>query len=142
MTRIRTMRTRDGMRLEVSQVVSAPAADAWALLGDTHRWDEWSPTITGVEATDRRLEAGTAGSLRTVGGLRLPFRITEYDPERLRWTWNVARLSASGHRVDDLADDRCRIAFELSPLALGYVPVCLHALESLAAILEAESDTT
>ncbi|WP_255167333.1 SRPBCC family protein [Natrononativus amylolyticus] len=139
MTRVRTAYTRNGWRLEVSHVVSAPADEAWELLCDTHRWVEWSPTITGVDSTGRRLEADTAGTLRTVGGLRLPFRITEYDPERRRWSWAVARVPSTGHRIDDLGADRCRVAFELSPLAAGYVPVCLRGLERFAALLGDET---
>lgn len=121
-------------------MVSAPAADAWELLCDTHRWDEWSPTVTGVDATGRRLDETTAGALTTVGGLRIPFRIAEYDPERMRWTWRVARIPASGHRVDDLGAGRSRIAFELPPTAAGYAPICLRGLEALERILEDERE--
>jgi hypothetical protein len=64
-----------------------------------------------------------------VAGVWLPFSITTC--EEFRWTWSVARIPATGHRVDPLAADRCRAVFELSPLAVGYAPVCRTALRRL-----------
>lgn len=137
MTQIRTARTPDGRRLEVSHVLSVPATDAWDALVDTTQWPAWSPLVNGVEATDRRIRPDTTGRVR-VPGAWLPFRITSCTARR--WTWRVTRIPAAGHRVDDLGADRCRIAFELPPHGAGYVPVCLRALANLEALLE-ESET-
>lgn len=136
MTRIQFDRTPTGRRLEVSNVLSVPAADAWDLLADTQRWPEWSPIVTAVEATDRRVRTGTTGRVSAFG-LWLPFEITSRTDRR--WTWRVARLPGAGHRVDGLAESRCRIVFELPLHTSGYVPVCLRALERLEAILTDES---
>ncbi|QRV15499.1 SRPBCC family protein [Haloterrigena salifodinae] len=130
MTRLRRTRTPDGRRLEVSHVVDAPPAEAWDLLVDTARWPEWSPLVTGVEATERRLRLDTSGRVR-IPGAWVPFRITAYVPAERRWSWRVLKLPGAGHRVDDLGANRCRIAFELPPTATGYAPVCLRALERL-----------
>ena len=130
MTRIQLTRTPDGRRLEVSHVVDAPAADAWDLLVDTTRWPEWSPIVSGVESSDRRLRLDTTGRIRALGAWA-PFRITAYRPDERRWSWRVVGLPSASHRVDDLGPDRCRIAFELPPTATGYAPVCLRALERL-----------
>ncbi|MDF9746468.1 SRPBCC family protein [Natrinema salsiterrestre] len=135
MTRVRTARTVDGRRLEVSQVVQVPAADAWDPLVDTTQWPEWSPLITGVEATDRRIRPDTTGRIR-VPGAWLPFRITSCTERR--WTWRVTGIPATGHRVDELGDKRCRIVIELPLLASGYVPVCLRAVENLESLLEVD----
>ena len=140
MTRLQRTRTPDGRRLEASHVIAAPATDAWDLLVDTTEWPEWSPIVTGVEATDRRIRLGTTGRLRAPGAW-VPFRVTAYVPAERRWTWRVLGLPGASHRVDDLGDDRCRIAFELPPTATGYAPVCLRALERLEELLLEERVT-
>ncbi|WP_254529324.1 SRPBCC family protein [Natrinema gelatinilyticum] len=133
MTRIRTARTPEGSRLEISNVLSVPAADAWDAIVDTTLWPEWSPVIFGVESTDRRIRNGTTGRVR-LPGVWVPFRITSCADRR--WTWRVTEIPAAGHRVDDLGDDRCRIAFELPLHQVGYAPISLRSLENLEAILE------
>ncbi|RQG99049.1 SRPBCC family protein [Natrarchaeobius oligotrophus] len=136
MTRIRTVRTPEGTRLEVSHVLAAPPDEIWDLFNDTTRWPEWSPVVNGVESTDRRVRAGTSGRLR-VPGAWLPFTVTERSDRR--WTWRVAGTQGAGHRVDDLGADRCRVAFELPPLAAGCAPVYLEALERIDAIWNDEN---
>jgi len=136
MTRVRTTRTPDGKRLEVSHVLSVPAADAWDALVDTTQWPDWSPTIRGVEATDRRIRAGTTGRVR-LPGVWVPFEITACTERR--WSWCVLGIPTTGHRVDDLGDDRCRIAFELPLSQTGYAPVCLRALKNVETRLEGET---
>ncbi|PGF14690.1 polyketide cyclase [Natrinema sp. CBA1119] len=138
MTRVRTTRTSDGRRLEVSNVMSVPAADAWEVLVDTMQWPEWSPIVRGVESTDRRIRSGTTGRVR-LPGVWVPFRITECTERR--WTWRVTGIPAAGHRVDDLGRDRCRIAFELPIHHAGSAPVSLRALENIETLLEDEAAT-
>lgn len=119
----------------MSRTVRADREAAWELLTDTRRWPEWSPTVGAVEADERRIRAGTTGRVR-VAGLRLPFEITSC--EGYRWTWDVARVPATGHRVDaaDGGGERCRVVFELPVLAAGYAPVCDRALDRIADRLE------
>lgn len=137
MTRIQVVSTPDGRRLEVSHVLAVPPDDAWELLVDTRRWPEWSPVVTAVEATDRRIEAGTTGRVRGLG-LWVPFEITSCADRR--WTWRVARLPGASHRVDSLDERRCRVVFELPLRASGYVPACLRALERVEELLEDSGD--
>lgn len=125
----------DGRRLEASHVLAVSPADVWDLLVDVRRWPEWSPIVRGVDATDVRVRTGTAGRIR-VPGVWLPFEVT--DCADRRWTWRIAGLSAAGHRVDELAENRCRVVFELPPTAVGYAPVCLRALERIESLLEDE----
>jgi hypothetical protein len=127
----RLARTPDGRRLELSRVIDAPAETVWSLFVDTDYWPDWGPTIGAVEldGTDStRIAAGTTGRVR-VAGVWLPFSITTCADHR--WTWSVARIPATGHRVEPLGDERCRAVFELSPLAVGYAPVCRTALRRL-----------
>lgn len=131
-TRTRLRRTPDGRRIDVSRAVAAPAEAAWALLTDTARWPAWGPSVSAVASTDRRIRAGSTGRVR-VAGLWLPFEVTACEP--YRWTWTVARVPATGHRVDP-GDGGCRVAFEVPPVAAAYVPVCRRALARIADLVE------
>lgn len=127
----RLAETPDGRRLELSREIDAPAATVWSLFTDTDYWVDWGPTISAVELDDAhstRIVQGTTGRVRVVG-VWFPFSITTCDD--FRWTWSVARLPATGHRVESLGPNRCRAVFELSPLAAGYAPVCRTALRRL-----------
>jgi len=132
--------TPDGRHVVVSREVPASREDAWDLLTDTERWPEWGPSVRGVECGRRYIEAGTTGRMRVPGGLSIPFEVTACAP--YRWTWRVARIPATGHRVDapmaGHPDERCRVVFELPVLGTGYVPVCLRALERIESILVAD----
>lgn len=132
---LRVANTPDGRRVEVSAVVDAPARAAWDLLIDTRRWPEWGPSVRAVECTDRRIRAGSTGRVRIPGGIRLPFEIDGFDATTMRWTWRVARIPATGHRVVPL-NGHCRVAFELPLVAAGYAPVCRRALGRIADLLE------
>ncbi|WP_306057743.1 SRPBCC family protein [Natronococcus wangiae] len=138
MTRLQVASTPDGRRLEASHVFPAPPEEVWELLVDTRRWPEWSPVITGVEATDRRVRTGTTGRVN-IPGVWLPFEITSCAD--YRWTWRVARLPATGHRVDDLGERRCRLVFEFPLRASGYAPVGLRSLERIETLLEEQEGT-
>ncbi len=130
-------RTPNGRRLVVAREMAADREAAWDLLTDTHRWPDWGPSVRGVECDRRYIEAGTTGRVRVPGGLRVPFEITACAP--YRWTWRIARIPATGHRVGAPADGDatggCRVAFEVPVLAAGYAPVCLRALERIESLL-------
>ena len=126
-------RTPAGRRLTVSRIVDAPADAVWALLTDTARWPEWGPSVAAVDCPPRFIDAGTTGRVKLTGvGLWVPFEIESYaDGEPRRWTWAVARLPATGHRVDALGD-QCRVTFEIPVIAAGYAAVCRRALDRIA----------
>ncbi len=125
-------RTPDGRRLEVAGEFDAPADLLWELLTDTTEWAEWGPMVEAVLCADRRIQAGTTGELETSFGVGLPFQITTC--EEYRWTWKIAGISATGHRVEELDDGGCRVVFEVPLLAAGYSPVCAVALQNLKEI--------
>lgn len=130
-TRPRIAHTPDGRRLIVSRVIDARPDRVWDLLVDTRQWPAWGLSITDVRSTDRRIREGTTGQVRTVGGLWIPFVVTscvEY-----RWTWRIAGIPATGHRVKPL-DGRCRAVFEVPLLATPYAVVCRLALRNLDAL--------
>ncbi|WP_247009374.1 SRPBCC family protein [Halorientalis litorea] len=129
-------RTPDGRRVCVSRRVDAPRATCWDLLTDTNRWPDWGPSVRGVECDSRYIDAGTTGRVRTVGDVWLPFEVT--GCRDYRWTWRVARIPATGHRVDAVGDGEqaCRPVFEIPPLAGGYAVVCANALQELALLAD------
>ena len=136
-------RTPDGRRVVVSRAIEAPAETAWRVLTDTERWPEWGPSVAGVECADRFVTAGSRGYVRIPGpgslfgrdagsmGPRIPFRVV--DCENHRWTWRVAGIPATGHRVEG-EGETCRVAIEVPMLAAGYVPVCRRALGEIERI--------
>lgn len=134
-TTVRTARTPDGLRIEVARDVAVSPSVATDYLRDSRRWPAWSPTITGVESDDRFVREGTRGRIE-VADRWLPFRVTGFNGRR--WTWSVARLPATGHRVEAYATDaeRCRVVFEVPPLAAPYVPTCERALDRFARLVE------
>jgi hypothetical protein len=121
-----TERTPSGRRLVVSRDVAADRERVWTVLTDTERWPDWGPSVTAVDADTRIVEAGSTGRVRLPGGVWLPFEITSCAG--YRWTWRVARIPATGHRVE-AAGDGCTVAFELPLYATPYAPVCVRALD-------------
>jgi uncharacterized protein YndB with AHSA1/START domain len=134
-TRRRIVDTPDGRRLLVSRDIDASPDRVWDLFVDTRQWPAWGPSITAVECSDRRIRTGTTGRVRTVGGLWVPFVVTSCAD--YRWTWRVAGVPATGHRVTP-ADGGCRASFELPLLAAPYALVCRRALGKLGALARAD----
>ncbi|OYR71079.1 SRPBCC family protein [Halorubrum ezzemoulense] len=126
---------REGTTLAVGRDIDAPPERTATALRDTRRWPDWSPSVGGVESTDRYVESGTTGRVR-VADAWVPFRVTAAT--RLRWDWRVAGVPATGHRVDRYPEDpgRCRAVIEVPLVAAPYVPVCRRALDKFAALVE------
>lgn len=130
-------RTPDGRRICVGRTVAATRDAAWRVLTDTDQWPEWGPSVSAVESSDRIIERGTTGHVRTPVGIGVPFEVTSC--EDYRWTWDVAKIPATGHRVETVEgeseNENCRVVFEVPVLAAGYVPVCQRALGRVEALL-------
>ncbi len=153
-TSVSLERTPDGRRLAVDARLAVAPETAWDALIDTERWPAWGPSVTDVDCDDRRVLTGSTGRVRLPGGVWVPFRVTHLAGRR--WTWRVARIPATGHRVESVdggvtdgdgdgtgaggddasEEDECRVVFEVPPLAAGYVPVCRRALGDLANLLD------
>lgn len=129
-TDVSLRRTPDGRRLEVSRIVDAPADTVWGIFTDPEQWPEWGPSVAAVDCADDRIRPGTTGRVR-VAGVWIPFEVDEYDDENYRWTWRVAKIPATGHRIDPVGESRCRVVFEIPPLAAGYAVVCKRALRRI-----------
>jgi len=126
-------RTPDGRRLVVSRSVDATVTSVWDVLRDTEQWPVWGPSVSAVRCADRYVERGTTGQVQVFGGPWLPFEVGTCRPHR--WTWDVARIEATGHFVSE-RDAGTVVGFELPPLASGYAPVCARACRIIADIAE------
>ncbi|MDS0221189.1 SRPBCC family protein [Haloarcula sp. S1AR25-5A] len=124
-------RTPDGRRLVVRRDVTAPVDAVWQVLTDTDCWPDWGPSVTAVETDSRYISAGSTGRVRVAGAVWLSFDVTACAP--YRWTWDVARLPATGHFAEERSGGSV-VGFEIPPLATGYAPVCARACQRIATI--------
>jgi hypothetical protein len=102
---------------------------------DTKTWPQWGPSVKEVECEDQFIRQGTEGRVKTVGGFWLPFIITRYEEGHF-WSWKVAGIPATGHRIEPHEDGLCKLTFEIPLLAAPYAYICKIALERIAGILE------
>lgn len=106
----------------------------WELLVTPDRWPEWGPSVRAVDCADEQIQAGTTGKVRAPGGLWIPFEITHCraptDKQAGRWTWRVAKIPATGHRIEP-EHEGCRVVFEIPPVAAAYALVCSRALTQI-----------
>lgn len=123
--------------METGAEIGVPASAAWNLLIDTWRWPEWGPSVSKVYSPSRYIGHGTVGRVRTIVGLWLPFKVTLFSPP-IFWSWEVAGIAATGHRVEDLGPERCRVVFVVPFIAMPYLLVCRMAANRIRALLEGE----
>jgi hypothetical protein len=151
---VRVERGESGRRYAVSREYPVQPERAWSVLAGTEYWPTWGPTVSAVRPPDAAVRKGLSGEVQVLDGPWVPFEVTgvDVDDDRgvRRWVWSVARIPATGHRVEGFgrdgierdgigSDDRgrgCRVVFEVPLLAGGYVPVCQRALDHLADVLE------
>jgi len=124
-------------KLAFSKPLDAPAGKVWELIIDTRTWPVWGPSVKAVDCRQRRITAGSQGHIKTPLGLWLPFRVTMFEPGRY-WAWRVAGLAATGHQVDPLGPERCRLSFTVPKWAFGYGIVCRRALMRIDRLLAGE----
>lgn len=120
------------MTFSVSRRMAASTEDVWVLLTDTRMWPAWGPSITGVEPAgpgSGGLAVGSRGKVRTVLGVALPYTVTAFEPGQY-WSWSVAGIPATGHRVMPLAGG-CLVTFLVPWWAPAYLPVCALALRRI-----------
>ncbi len=72
--------------------------------------------------------------MRTPFGIRLPFEVTAFE-EGVRWSWKVAGVPATDHRVRPLGPTTCAVGFGIPRIAAPYALVCRRALTSIDRLL-------
>ncbi len=125
----------------VSREIEAPAEAVWELLVDLDRWPDWGPTVRAATLDGPALALHRQGRVQTAAGPWLPFRITDFEEGRA-WSWAVAGIPATEHRVDPLGPHRCRAQFGAPWAAAPYLAVCAVALRRLDALAARTSTTT
>jgi hypothetical protein len=121
---------RIGSRLEVSGRIDTSAAIVWDIITDTRWWHRWGTSIRSVHSRTRRIERESVGQVEILPGIRLPFRIQRLI-EGVYWDWSVGGVKATGHRIDPISDNACRLVFTLPLWGAPYAGICLLALRSI-----------
>ncbi len=114
----------------VEREISVDARAAWQLLVDVDRWPEWGPSVRSAGLDSERFGEGATGWVRTPFGIRLPFEVTAFEGG-VRWSWKVAGVPATDHRVRPLGPRACAVGFGVPRIAAPYALVCRRALTSI-----------
>jgi hypothetical protein len=119
---------------KVSRSFRKPCSEIWDLLTDTTIWPQWGPSVKEVKSDSRFIKKGTEGRIKTAAGIWLPFIITVYEEGHF-WSWKVAGISATGHRIETREDGLCTLTFEVPFFAAPYTYLCKVALDRIARLL-------
>ena len=90
--------------------------------------------MRAVDCTERFIRSGSSGRIRTPVGVWVPFVVESFEPESY-WDWRVAGVPATGHRVESVMPNRCRLTFTVPVWAFGYGLVCRLALMRIDRLL-------
>ena len=121
--------------MQTETIIAASSKRVWRVLTDTKCWPRWGPSVRAVRCRDRFIQSGSKGSVRSFFGVWLPFEITDFVPEK-KWSWRVMHIEATGHRVETLTPDKCRLVFEVPHIAAPYLLVCKIAALRIRRICE------
>ncbi|MGD8529839.1 MAG: SRPBCC family protein [Syntrophobacterales bacterium] len=120
--------------IEISRVVSASPDTVWELLTDTFTWKDWGPSILAVRSSDRYIIKGSHGRIKTALRFWVPFEVTDLDSGK-HWSWRIFGVNATGHRIEQLNGERCRLIFQVPFWAAPYLIVCKIALDRIVRML-------
>ena len=125
--------------METTARICADSATVWRLLTDTRQWPRWGPSVRAVDCPDRFVGPGSRGRVQTALGLWLPFQITDFE-EDAAWSWVVAGIPATGHRVQAIDPDSCRLTFTVPSWAPFYLPVCAAAIRRIGRLAQRDDN--
>jgi hypothetical protein len=120
--------------IDVGKMFLSSSHTIWDLITDTTQWPRWGPTVKAVRYTERYIRKGSAGQVLTAVGIWLPFVINKYEHESF-WSWKVASIRATGHRVQTTDTGDCCLWFEVPTMAAPYLIICQMALIRIEDIL-------
>ena len=121
-------------RVSVGKFYRASPLLVWDLITDTTQWPRWGPTVKRVQFPERFIRKGSSGQVLTAFGIWLPFVIDEYEHASF-WSWKVATIKATGHRVQASETGGCYLWFEVPMVAAPYALVCQMALGRIKSLL-------
>ena len=117
-------------RLIISRDIPAAAEIVWECITDTRQWTEWGPSVAEVVCSQRYIEHAVQGKIKTALGFWVSFRIIEFRHLSF-WQWRVAGYRATGHSLEVLGPDSCRLAFDMPAWAVPYLFICNLALRRI-----------
>ena len=120
--------------IDVGKMFLTSSHTIWDLITDTTQWPRWGPTVKAVRNTERYICEGSAGQVLTAVGIWLPFFITKFEHESF-WSWKVASIGATGHRVQPRDTGSTYLWFEVPIIAAPYLAICQVALNRIGKIL-------
>jgi hypothetical protein len=120
--------------VEISRVVAAPPKRVWQLLTDTFTWKDWGPSVLTVRSSDRYIKKESHGQVKTIFHFWVPFEVTDLDSGQY-WSWRIFGIKATGHRIERLAENSCRLVFQVPLWAAPYLLVCKIALDRISQLL-------
>jgi len=120
--------------IEISRKVGASSNRVWGLLTDTFVWRQWGPSIIAVQSSDRYIRKGSHGRIKTALRFWVPFQVTDLEFGKC-WSWRIFGLRATGHRLERLDKDSCRLVFQVPIWAAPYLIVCKIAMDRLEQML-------
>ena len=124
--------------IRTSIEIDVATGAVWKLISHFNHWPSWGPTVVDVESDADAVAVGVTGRVKTIAGPWLPFEITEVDQGR-SWTWKVAGIPATGHRVSAQGEARTLVEFT-APIAVAPYALVLRAgLRRLKRLAEADA---
>ena len=101
-------------RFSISIDVDAPASRVFAVMADTERWHEWTPSVTSI----RRLDNGpfTVGSRAVIRQPKFPpalWTITEIDQRSFTWENRVPGIRVIAHHFAERTTNGSRATLSL-----------------------------
>lgn len=125
------------MHRSIAVTGPAPPDEVWARYVTPARWPTWSPQIRAVDYPHPELVAGTAGVVRGLFALAVPFEILSVDAAERCWTWRVrppvVGVLTLRHGVEP-AGPGTRSTLEVAGPAIvvpAYLPIAYLALRRL-----------
>lgn len=112
--------------MQVRHVIRASPQPVWNILVDTRQWPVWGPSVRAVKSPRQYIDAGLKGCLQTILGFWVPFEITGFEPLHF-WSWKVAGIPATGHRLTTIDENHCELIFEIPVVAFPYALICQQA---------------
>jgi len=120
-------------RISLCREIAATPETVWAVVTDTQLWALWGPSVLEVDCSDRYIEAGSTGRVRTLLRFWLPFRITTYKRMAF-WSWHIGPLEATGHKLIPASANSSIFCFDMPWWAFFYLPICQIALVRISNI--------
>jgi len=103
-------------RISIGRSYNASPSLVWNVITDTVQWPQRGPTVKRVELAERFIRKGSRGRVLTAIGIWLPFVIVEYEHAGF-WSWKVASVKATGHRIQTTNTGDCSLWFEIPIIA-------------------------